>query len=373
MAHHAINLAPGGLANMSVLLLPELDQVLDHGSAPRRAEALLGIATLFRENAARLNSDKIDLFAQVFHRLLDRVDQTALIELARALAPVGKAPAAILVRLAMHNDIAVARPVLEQSGALEPADLANIARQKSQAHLLAIAAREGIGEAVADILMRRGNHEVLRTVARNVTARISAEGFAVLIEAARSDKPLASLLASRPDFPPELFRELLLRADETVREHLLGDSAPVQPALRKIVEEFVVKPAPPDYAAAEARVLALREGGLLNEDKVVELAANARRDDLVAAIALLCAVPIEVVDRIMGADRLDPILIICKSAGWGWQTVRALATALPKAGSISGQALDMAYTNFERLSATTAQRVMRFWQVQHWQPTSVQR
>ena len=62
MAHHAINLAPGGLANMSVLLLPELDQVLDHGSAPRRAEALLGIATLFRENAARLNSDKIDFY-----------------------------------------------------------------------------------------------------------------------------------------------------------------------------------------------------------------------------------------------------------------------------------------------------------------------
>ena len=30
MAHHAINLPPGGLANMSVLLLPELDQVLDH-------------------------------------------------------------------------------------------------------------------------------------------------------------------------------------------------------------------------------------------------------------------------------------------------------------------------------------------------------
>ena len=115
MAHHAINLAPGGLANMSVLLLPELDQVLDHGSAPRRAEALLGIATLFRENAARLNSDKIDLFAQVFDRLLDRVDQTALIELARALAPVGNAPAPILVRLAMHNDIAVARHVLEQT------------------------------------------------------------------------------------------------------------------------------------------------------------------------------------------------------------------------------------------------------------------
>ena len=356
--------------SLPVLLLPELDQVLERGSASRRAEALLGIGTLFCETAARLNSEQIDLFGQLFERLLDRVDRTARIELSRLLAPTANAPADVVRRLAMDDDIAVAGPLLEHCRRLEGADLANIARQKSQAHLLAMSARQGLAEAVTDILIRRGNGDVLLRLAGNINGHISTEGFRALSEAARSDTQLASLLARRPDFSAELFRELLLHAAESVRERLLAESGEMPPALRNILEEFVRRTAPRDYAAAQRRVLALHDRGLLSENKIVEFATSAQRDDAVAAIGLLCAVPVEVVDRVMGADRLDPILIICKAAGWSWQTVRALAGALPTSGSISGQALDLAYTNFERLSATTAQRVMRFWQVQHWQPSA---
>jgi hypothetical protein len=127
---------------------------------------------------------------------------------------------------------------------------------------------------------------------------------------------------------------------------------------------------PRDYAAAQSRIVDLHQKGMLDESRVVEFATNRQRDDAVAAVALLCAVPIEVVDRVMSTERLDPILILCKSAGWSWQTVRALVTALPAAAGIPEQTLDVAYANYERLSPTTAQRVMRFWQVQHWQPST---
>jgi len=36
--------------------------------------------------------------------------------------------------------------------------------------------------------------------------------------------------------------------------------------------------------------------------------------------------------------------------------------ARPSGQGTSSQGLDTAYANFERLSVTTAQRVMRFWQ-----------
>ena len=65
----------------------------------------------------------------------------------------------------------------------------------------------------------------------------------------------------------------------------------------------------------------------------------------------------------MGGDRPDPVLILCKSAGWGWPTVRAIIMARPGGKGASSQALDAAYSNFERLSPATAQRVVRFWQV----------
>jgi hypothetical protein len=67
-----------------------------------------------------------------------------------------------------------------------------------------------------------------------------------------------------------------------------------------------------------------------------------------------------VIDRLMSGERPDPILILCKAEGWGWQTARAII--MSRSSGTSSQGLDNAYANFERLSPATAQRVMRFWQ-----------
>jgi len=83
----------------------------------------------------------------------------------------------------------------------------------------------------------------------------------------------------------------------------------------------------------------------------------------VAALALLCGVPIETADRLMAGDRPDPILILCKAAGYGWTTARAIIMSRPSAKGTSAPSLDAAFSNFEKLSASTAQRVVRFWQV----------
>jgi hypothetical protein len=83
----------------------------------------------------------------------------------------------------------------------------------------------------------------------------------------------------------------------------------------------------------------------------------------VAALAVLCGVTIEVVDRLTSGERPDPVLILCKAVGFGWLTARAIILARPSSIGTSNQALDAAYSNFERLSTSTAQRVVRFWQV----------
>jgi hypothetical protein len=79
---------------------------------------------------------------------------------------------------------------------------------------------------------------------------------------------------------------------------------------------------------------------------------------------LLCATPIEVVDRLMNAERPDPVLILCKSAGWGWSTAKAVIMAWPDRARTSSQDLDAIHAEFDRLSPSTAQHVVRFWQVQ---------
>lgn len=82
-----------------------------------------------------------------------------------------------------------------------------------------------------------------------------------------------------------------------------------------------------------------------------------------AALAALTKVPIKIVDRLMSGDRPDPVLILCKAANLSWPTVKALVLARPDTGGTSSQGLDAAFANYAQLSASTAHRVVRFWQL----------
>ena len=351
-----------------VSFIPELEEVLQHGSPERRAETLRRITALFLDGASRFNEDHVRLFDDVFSRLLAEIEAKARAELSHRLAPLGNAPLEVVRRLAHDDDIAVAGPVLEESPRLSDADLVDIAETKSQAHLLAISGRAGIAEPVTDVLVRRGDREVMHRVADNRGARLSDGGFCALVGRAEKDGALAEKVGSRPDLPPRLFRDLLLKATEVVQQRLFAGARPevrseIRRVLAKISDEVGATAPPRDYSVARRAVEALQREGGLTEAALVDYAKKSRYEETIAALACLCAVPIEVVDRLMRGDRPDPILILCKSAGWGWPTVKAIIMARSTGRATSSQGLDTAYSNFERLSSATAQRVMRFWQV----------
>ena len=95
---------------------------------------------------------------------------------------------------------------------------------------------------------------------------------------------------------------------------------------------------------------------------IAEFAKAGRYEETIAALATLCSVPVDVVDRLMSGERADPVLILARAAGFGWSTVHEVINARP-GHRATNQILDAAHENFERLTAATAQRVVRFWQV----------
>jgi len=349
-------------------LIPELEEVIQRGTPDRRARALERITTLFLDGASRFSEQHIRVFDDVFGRLIEEIETKARAELSHRLAPVGNAPVAVVRKLAKDDDIAVAGPMLQRSSRLGDTDLVDIAKTKSQAHLLAISARTGIVEPVTDVLVKRGNREVARSVAQNWTARLSDGSFSTLVDRAENDGVLAERVGLRPDIPPKLYQELLLRATEVVQQRLLASADPelqieIKRVLAKVSSEVGTRAGPQDYGMAQRAIAALHQDGKLDEARLVGFATAGQFAETVASLALLCAVPIDVVDRLMGGDRPDPILILGKAAGWGWQTVRALI--MSRSNEASSHDLDTANANFERLSPATAQRVMRFWQARH--------
>jgi uncharacterized protein (DUF2336 family) len=308
----------------------------------------------------------VALFDDVIGCLIEEIEAKALAELARRIAPVPNAPTGVVKTLAENDDIAVAGPVLERAPLGEPA-LMQIAENKSQAHLLALSARANLSEALADIIVTRGDREVARAIATNQQARLSDNAFTTLVKRAEEDGVLAEKVGLRTDIPPRLFRQLLMRASDVVQKRLLAQAKPeiraeIRRILAKVTDEVAVRAAPRNYTAALAAVRALHKERKLTEADIVEFARSGKYEETIAALATVCAVPVDVVDRLMSGERPDPVLILARSAGFGWETVRVIMSARPGAKPTS-QTLESAKENFDRLTAATAQRVVRFWQV----------
>ena len=347
-------------------LLPELEDVVQHGSAEKRAKTLNRITTLFLEGAPRFNDSHVALFDDVIGRLIEEIEVKALAELARRIAPVPNAPAGVVVKLAKNDDIAVAGPVLKQARIDDP-HLKHIAETKSQAHLLALSARLGISETLADVLVQRGDGEVARSVATNPQARLSENAFTTLVKRAERDGVLAEKVGLRTDIPPRLFRELLIKATDVVQKRLLAQAKPdtrteIRRVLAKVASEVAAKAAPRNYTAALASVQALHKERKLTETDIADYARNGQYEETIAALATVSAVPVEVVDRLMSGERADPVLILARAAGFSWKTVREIMNSRPGIKPAT-ETLNAARENFERLTAPTAQRVVRFWQV----------
>ncbi len=349
-------------------LIPELEEVVQHGSPEKRTEALQRIAALFVDRASSYRNEHVDIFDEVFGLLIEEIETKARAELARRLAPVSNAPVKVLRRLAKDDDIAVAGPVLKLAPRLAESDLIDVAETKSQAHLQAISGRRALGEAVTDVLVRRGDRDVARRVADNRGARISQQGFHRLVERAEEDGILAEKVGLRPDIPAPMFRNLLSKATAVVHKRLIAAATPELRAaicdiLVKVSTEVGARVGPRDYRAAQRTILSLDRAKRLDEPALAAFCAQNKYEETVAGLAALAKVPIKIVDRLMSGDRPDPVLILCKAANLKWATVKAIILMRPDTGGTSSQGLDAAFANYGQLSASTAHRVVRFWQV----------
>jgi uncharacterized protein (DUF2336 family) len=165
-----------------------------------RHELLRALTDIFLESHQPLTARECELFDDVVDKILDEVEPLARQEFAERLAPRRDAPRRVVMRLA-GDAIAIAAPLLTHSQVLEYDDLAALAAEKSQDHLLAIARRPCLPEDITDILIERGDVLVLHAVAENLSAQCSASGFRALVDKARTREPLWRRIAGRRDLP----------------------------------------------------------------------------------------------------------------------------------------------------------------------------
>jgi uncharacterized protein (DUF2336 family) len=323
-------------------LLDELQSTLAHGTVARRVETLRRVTDLFINGAVDYSDDQVALFDDVFQCLIRHIEVSAKALLSNRLAPIGTAPPQTVRSLAFDDVIEVAGPVLTQSARLDDATLIETARNKSQAHLMAISKRKVLSNAVTDVLVLRGNDEVVQSTVNNPGAEFSERGFSRLVNRAEGDDELATCLGLRPAIPRHLYLKLLAKASDTVRQRL--------------------EAANPKQAAEVPT--AVREATRRARSSIMQFAEGGKFDEVNAAIAALASVPVTIAETMMVESRAEGVMILCKVSSMSWSTVKAIINLRDELSGGEPTDLNACRDTYERLRPSTAQQVLRFHRMQ---------
>ena len=353
---------------MSVLpILDELEGALASGDLGRRIDILTRVTDLFLNGADRYTEDQIEVFGDVMARLVTTIEAKARAKLADRLAPIRNAPPNIIHMLAFDDDIEVARRVLTQSERLDDRDLLFSAGTKSQQHLFAISQRESLSEAVTDVLVERGDRDVVHSVVRNSGARFSDAGFRMLVKRSSGDDILATEVGLRPDIPRPHFLVLLEKASSEVRARLAAENPQAGTAIDGAVNEVVgsirteLLDCSPDFAAAQAAVERQNRIRRIGEAEIYQYARDRKFEECAIAIAIMCDVPVDVVERALLDPGAEIVLILAKVARLSATTTKAILLLRAADRGMSAKDLDQALSSFNRLQTATAKRVLSFF------------
>jgi len=349
-------------------LIPGLDEVVRHGDPKRRAEAARRITELFLMGAANFRPDHVDLFDGILIGLVPHTELAARAVLAERLSVLANAPRALVGQLAREDEILIAGPLLRRSPVIDERALIEIARIKGQGHLLAMSERPTLSPDLTDVIVRRGDREAVRRAAGNAGALFSQAGYSALIKRASQDGVLTLTVGQRDDLSDPQLKDLLAGSIDIIRRRLFevvkpGRQAAIKQAMSEISGVAEVVESGRDFAPAQRKILALHRAGDLNEAALLGFAKTFKYEESIAALSAMSGVMIATLDRLIAGDRHDPILIVGKTIGLEWATVRALIllrlgpNRVPAPADIEG-----ARVNFARLMPSTAERVVSFWQ-----------
>ncbi|MBX9710349.1 MAG: DUF2336 domain-containing protein [Xanthobacteraceae bacterium] len=354
-------------AALTAGLLEDLQDAMSHGNVAKRVRTLRRVTDMFLNAPLEYSDEQIDVFDDVFHCLIQQIESSAKALLASRLAPIPKAPPRLIHELAFDDLIEVAAPVLSQSELLDDDLLIETARVKSQGHLLAISMRKVLSGAVTDVLVERGNVEVVESTVNNHGADFSEHSFKTLVSRAEGDDNLATCLGLRP-IPRHHYLRLIARASDTVRARLQAadrDSAGEVSSAVKEIAQRVCSVRSEESNRIQKLVQSLHDEGRLNEDQIAEFAENGRFEEINMAIATLANIPLPTIENMMIEQRSEGLVVLAKVTGLSWPTLKKILDMRDElAGTAGGTDLGEYKQSYELLRTSTAQQVLRFYRMQ---------
>jgi len=359
----------GTCVTTSQSLIDELEDAIAKKDLRHRAAVMRRVTDLFIMNGAGFSEEHIAMFDDVMSRLILAIDSSARAEFGDLIAKHPNAPPKTSRILALDDEIKVAGPILSQSNKLDEATLVEGAKTKSQDHLYAISLRDSIGEAVTDVLVERGNKEVVISTAANPGAKFSEFGCSTLATRSRNDCELAICVWLRPDVPRQHLLSLFATASEEVQKQLeAADRKEVQ-LYRYIVTQAKnqiqtkMRESSSSYATARPYVEALQRSGGLSGERLLAFAQEGKFDEVTVALSLMCDLSVGHIERAIVHNQADHLLVIARAIGLSWETTEAILLMRLPTKKTAAADLETYRASFTKLQQKTALSAMQFYRL----------
>ncbi|GLK50684.1 MAG: hypothetical protein CMH94_03585 [Oceanicaulis sp.] len=348
--------------------LNNLVELAREKSSERRRTLLREVTDLFFEETPDSGSATSRKFDELLSSLAEQTAQDAREELSQRFADAPQAPRGLVLQLA-QDAIEVAAPMLARSRVLTDEDLLSIAETAEQGHLKAMSRREEVCERLSDTIVRRGDDETVAQLIRNDGARLSRETFETVTERAESSPVLQGPLVERGDTPNDLLADLMLTVGNSLRERIMERFDAVDPAVlehamaaskarlaQRMAEDR-------DIAAAQKFVQTMALRKQLTGNLLARLLREREYSKFYAAFAEMTGVDYVAARRAIKQESIDPLALICKSAGFDKALFVTLAVLRHAAGEDAFRDARELGQLYDAISADDAARAMRFWRM----------
>ncbi len=194
-------------------------ELLAAGPSPTvRALTAASVATEFSNGS--LTEAESRIAVKILEALAQDVAQRVREALAEQVKSCPFLPRSIACTLAQDVE-AVALPVIQYSSVLTDSDLVSIVRRGSVAKQLAVAGRQSLAEAVADVLVDAGRREVICTLLGNHGAELWEQFYHKVLDRYATDEGIQKLLVERPILPLTVTERIITLVSEELRERLI--------------------------------------------------------------------------------------------------------------------------------------------------------
>ncbi|MGB1547559.1 MAG: DUF2336 domain-containing protein [Alphaproteobacteria bacterium] len=323
------------------------------------------------EDEKTLSERERALMTDILNQLVREVEMAVRRHLSERLSILPNAPRELIITLA-SDTIEVARPVLMKSEILHDADLIEIIQHRTMEHQLAIAMRKDVSEVVSEALVETGSVDVIKTLLKNVDAKISEGTKAYLVEESEKVNAYREPLIRRPDLDPKMAEKMYWWVSAALRQEIaakfdidvttLDDQ--IESTVRDIMEsegEVVPKPEKkPDSAERLAK----------DVDVTPELLIRVLRQGEVSLFAALFAkytgLSGKLVRRLLFEPGGEGMAIACKAKELSKQSFASIfllsRKARPGEKVVDPGELSRILAFYERIDPEAAQKVTKQWQ-----------